>query len=133
MAKGLTAAELRSSTEDELATKLREAKEELFNLRFQAATGQLESHGRLHGVRKEIARIYTVMRERELGIVTIAEDEELGDGPAEEPGDSLADEPGDGPAEEPGDSLADEPGDSPADGPSDSLAADPGEEPSRNE
>ena len=112
---------------------MREAKEELFNLRFQAATGQLESHGRLHGVRKEIARIYTVMRERELGIVTIAEDEELGDGPAEEPGDSLADEPGDGPAEEPGDSLADEPGDSPADEPSDSLAEEPGEEPSRNE
>ena len=74
MAKGLTAAELRSSTEDQLATKLAEAKEELFNLRFQAATGQLESHGRLHGVRKEIARIYTVMRERELGIITLIED-----------------------------------------------------------
>ena len=43
-------------------------KEELFNLRFQAATGQLESHGRLTAVRKEIARIYTVLRERELGI-----------------------------------------------------------------
>ena len=45
-----------------------EAKEELFNLRFQAATGQLESHGRLRAVKKDIARIYTVMRERELGI-----------------------------------------------------------------
>jgi small subunit ribosomal protein S17 len=45
-----------------------EAKEELFNLRFQAATGQLESHGRLRAVRKDIARIYTIMRERELGI-----------------------------------------------------------------
>src|SRR6266536_3357031 len=98
MAKGLTAAELRSSTEDELATKLREAKEELFNLRFQAAPGQLESPGRLHGVRKEIARIYTVMRERELGIVTIAEDEELGDSPADEPSDSLAEEPGEEPS-----------------------------------
>jgi large subunit ribosomal protein L29 len=43
----------------------------LFNLRFQAATGQLESHGRLRAVRREIARIYTVMRERELGIVTV--------------------------------------------------------------
>ena len=52
-------------------TKLREAKEELFNLRFQAATGQLESHGRLHAVRREIARIYTVMRERELGISAV--------------------------------------------------------------
>jgi large subunit ribosomal protein L29 len=70
MAKGLTAAQLRSSSPEELSTKLAEAKEELFNLRFQGATGQLESHGRLHAVRKEIARIYTVMRERELGIIT---------------------------------------------------------------
>ena len=58
----------RKVTYDELVTKLREAKEELFNLRFQAATGQLESHGRLTAVRKEIARIYTILRERELGI-----------------------------------------------------------------
>ena len=93
MAKGLTAADLRTSTEDQLVSKLREAKEELFNLRFQAATGQLESHGRLHGVRKEIARIYTVMRERELGIVTLAE-EPGPDTPAEEPGDTPAEEPG---------------------------------------
>jgi large subunit ribosomal protein L29 len=100
MAKGLTAADLRMSTEDQLVSRLREAKEELFNLRFQAATGQLESHGRLHGVRKEIARIYTVMRERELGIVTLAE--EPGDTRAEEPGDTPAEEPGDAPAEEPG-------------------------------
>ena len=95
MAKGLTAAELRSSTEDELATKLREAKEELFNLRFQAATGQLESHGRLHGVRKEIARIYTVMRERELGIITMVEvpDESSVEEPEESPDESTAEEP----------------------------------------
>ena len=53
-----------------LVEKLREAKEELFNLRFQAATGQLESHGRLRAVRRDIARIYTVMREHELGIRT---------------------------------------------------------------
>ena len=46
-----------------------ELKEELFTLRFQAATGQLESHGRLRAVRKDIARIYTVLTERELGIV----------------------------------------------------------------
>ena len=65
------AAPLRSLEDDELETKLREAKEELFNLRFQAATGQLESHGRLNAVRKDIARIYTVMRERELGIGTV--------------------------------------------------------------
>jgi large subunit ribosomal protein L29 len=52
----------------DLESKLREAKEELFNLRFQAATGQLESHGRLRTVKRDIARIYTVVRERELGI-----------------------------------------------------------------
>jgi large subunit ribosomal protein L29 len=55
-------------TDIDLEAKLREAKEELFNLRFQAATGQLESHGRLQMVKKDIARIYTVVRERELGI-----------------------------------------------------------------
>ena len=60
--------ELRALSVDELETKLRESKEELFNLRFQAATGQLESHGRLSAVRKEIAQIYTIIRERELGI-----------------------------------------------------------------
>jgi large subunit ribosomal protein L29 len=63
-----TAAELRDLSPDDLATKLAEAKEELFNLRFQAATGQLENHGRLRTVRRDIARIYTVLRERELGI-----------------------------------------------------------------
>ncbi|MEV4168674.1 MULTISPECIES: 50S ribosomal protein L29 [unclassified Nonomuraea] len=78
MAKGLTAGELRVEDEDTLVQKLKEAKEELFNLRFQAATGQLESHGRLRAVRREIARIYTVMRERELGIVTV--EKETSDG-----------------------------------------------------
>jgi large subunit ribosomal protein L29 len=107
MAKGLTAAELRTSDEEQLVMKLREAKEELFNLRFQAATGQLESHGRLRGVRKEIARIYTVMRERELGIITEAED--LAEDQAEEPADGPAAEPGEDTAEEPADSTAEEP------------------------
>ena len=64
----LTAAELRNLGKDELLEKLGNAKEELFNLRFQAATGQLESHGRLRAVRKDIARIYTVLTERALGI-----------------------------------------------------------------
>jgi large subunit ribosomal protein L29 len=77
MAGSLSANRLRTQTEEELNIKLAEAKAELFNLRFQAATGQLESHGRLHAVRKEIARIYTVKRERELGIVTLIEDAEL--------------------------------------------------------
>jgi large subunit ribosomal protein L29 len=71
MSIGTKAGDLRPSSDEELLTKLREAKEELFNLRFQAATGQLESHGRLKAVRKDIARIYTIMRERELGITTI--------------------------------------------------------------
>jgi large subunit ribosomal protein L29 len=63
-----TAHELDELTNVDLETRLREAKEELFNLRFQAATGQLESHGRLRTVKRDIARIYTVVRERELGI-----------------------------------------------------------------
>ena len=63
-----TAHELDELNDIDLESKLREAKEELFNLRFQAATGQLESHGRLRTVKKDIARIYTVVRERELGI-----------------------------------------------------------------
>jgi large subunit ribosomal protein L29 len=70
MAGTVKAHELDDMTDIDLETKLREAKEELFNLRFQAATGQLESHGRLRMVKKEIARIYTVVRERELGIRT---------------------------------------------------------------
>ena len=84
MASSLTA-QLRISTEEELHAKLAEAKEELFNLRFQGATGQLESHGRLRAVRKEIARIYTVMRERELGIITLIEESGEPEVPAPEP------------------------------------------------
>ena len=68
MASSNLAGELDELTDVDLETKLRESKEELFNLRFQAATGQLESHGRLRLVKKDIARIYTVVRERELGI-----------------------------------------------------------------
>ena len=63
-----TTQELDDLNDVDLESKLREAKEELFNLRFQAATGQLESHGRLRAVKRDIARIYTVIRERELGI-----------------------------------------------------------------
>jgi len=70
MADKLNAHELDELDAGDLESKLREAKEELFNLRFQAATGQLESHGRLRTVKKDIARIYTVVRERELGIRT---------------------------------------------------------------
>ncbi|BDT94205.1 50S ribosomal protein L29 [Nocardia beijingensis] len=70
MATGTPAAELRELTEEELVAKLRDSKEELFNLRFQMATGQLDNNRRLRVVRHEIARIYTVMRERELGLAT---------------------------------------------------------------
>lgn len=71
MAVGTKTVELRKVADDELETNLRELKEELFNLRFQSATGQLESHGRLRAVRRDIARIYTVLRERELGITEL--------------------------------------------------------------
>ena len=77
MAKAATAAELRALSRGELDTKVIELKEELFTLRFQAATGQLESHGRLRAVRKDIARIYTVLTERELGIIEDPDAEEV--------------------------------------------------------
>ena len=66
--KALAPTELDALDESRLNEELRRAKEELFNLRFQSATGQLEGHGRLGAVKKDIARIYTVLRERELGI-----------------------------------------------------------------
>ena len=62
------ASDFRELNDVELANRLRETKEELFNLRFQSATGQLDSHGRIRAVKRDIARIYTVIRERELGI-----------------------------------------------------------------
>ena len=68
MATGITAPELRELDADALTARLREAKEELFNLRFQMATGQLTNNRRLRVVRHDIARIYTVIRERELGL-----------------------------------------------------------------
>ena len=66
--KELGTAQLDGFDNERLVEELRKAKEELFNLRFQSATGQLENHGRLRAVKKDIARIYTVLRERELGI-----------------------------------------------------------------
>jgi large subunit ribosomal protein L29 len=74
MAATTTAAELRELTDEELVLRVREAKEELFNLRFQMATGQLDNNRRLRTVRHDIARIYTIMRERELGL-SVAPDE----------------------------------------------------------
>jgi large subunit ribosomal protein L29 len=77
MAKATSAAELRNLSRSDLNTKVNELKEELFTLRFQSATGQLESHGRLRAVRKDIARIYTVLTERELGIIDDPDAEEV--------------------------------------------------------
>jgi large subunit ribosomal protein L29 len=74
MAAGVKAAELRELSEQELIARLREAKAELFNLRVQNATGQLDNNRRLQTVRRDIARIYTIMRERELGL-SVAPDE----------------------------------------------------------
>jgi large subunit ribosomal protein L29 len=70
MAVGVNAGELRELTDEELVDRLRESKEELFNLRFQMATGQLDNNRRLRVVRQQIARIYTVLRERELGLAS---------------------------------------------------------------
>jgi len=83
-----SAAVLRTSTEEDLERQLKEAKEELFNLRFQAATGQLESHGRLRTVRRDIARIYTVLRERELGIIGFVETDTDSEAETEAPADA---------------------------------------------
>ena len=69
MATGTRAVELRELQDDDLVARLREAKAELFNLRVQGATGQLDNNRRLQVVRKDIARIYTVLQERNLGIV----------------------------------------------------------------
>ena len=68
MAAGTQASELRELNDEELVLRLKESKEELFNLRFQMATGQMDNNRRLRTVRHDIARIYTVMRERELGL-----------------------------------------------------------------
>ncbi|KQB84319.1 50S ribosomal protein L29 [Corynebacterium sp. zg-331] len=71
MATGTPAHEFRELSVEELETRLSEAKEELFNLRFQMATGQLTNNRRLRTVKRDIARIYTVIRERELGLSVV--------------------------------------------------------------
>jgi large subunit ribosomal protein L29 len=73
-----TAAELRELTDEELVLRVREAKEELFNLRFQMATGQMDNNRRLRTVRHDIARIYTIMRERELGLSAAPDESDEG-------------------------------------------------------
>ncbi len=66
MVSEVKARELRDYSQEELAQRLKEAKEELFNLRFQAATGQLDNTSRIVETKRNIARICTVMREQEL-------------------------------------------------------------------
>jgi large subunit ribosomal protein L29 len=67
------AAELRELNDGELANKLREAKEELFNLRFQLATGQLEDFSRINDLRRDVARCNTLLRQREIALAEGAE------------------------------------------------------------
>ncbi|OLE26326.1 MAG: 50S ribosomal protein L29 [Actinobacteria bacterium 13_1_20CM_3_71_11] len=74
MAAGIKATELRELADEDLVQRLRESKAELFNLRVQGATGQLDNNRRLQVVRKDIARIYTIMRERELGLSAAPEE-----------------------------------------------------------
>jgi large subunit ribosomal protein L29 len=62
----MKAAELRDLSDEELRGKLRELQEELFNLRFQLATGQIENVGRIRTVRRDIARLKTVQQQRAL-------------------------------------------------------------------
>jgi len=82
MAAGTPAAELRELNDEELVLRLRESKAELFNLRFQMATGQMDNNRRLRTVRHDIARIYTVMRERELGLSVSPDELETTEGAA---------------------------------------------------
>lgn len=64
----MKAKDLRDLSTEEIEHKINDLKEELFNLRFQLATGQLDNPMRIRAVRKDIARAQTILRERELGI-----------------------------------------------------------------
>ena len=98
--KELAPAELDTFEDERLLDELKKAKEELFNLRFQAATGQLESHGRLRAVKRDIARIYTVIRERELGLRATPAPVELPEKPAKKAAKAKADAPAEAEAAE---------------------------------
>ena len=74
--KGLTTADLDAMDDAQLSKELEKAKAELFNLRFQMATSQLDNTARMKTVRRDIARIYTIARERELGYRTAPSTEE---------------------------------------------------------
>ena len=68
------ASELREMGDDELLTALAEAKQEMFNLRFQHVTGQLDNYARLPQVKKHVARIHTILREREIAAAEAMEE-----------------------------------------------------------
>jgi large subunit ribosomal protein L29 len=68
-----TARELRELDDDELERRLTEAKEEIFNLRFQHVTGQLDNYARLGDVRRDVARMHTLLRHREIEAAEAAE------------------------------------------------------------
>ena len=70
-----SAQELRELNDTELVQRLAEAKEEHFNLRFQSATGQLDNSSRLSHVRKDVARLNTLLREREIAAAETADGE----------------------------------------------------------
>ena len=74
--KALTPSDLAAMDDAQLSKELEKAKAELFNLRFAQAVGNLEDHGRMKTVRRDIARIYTIARERELGYRTAPSTEE---------------------------------------------------------
>ena len=76
--KDLAPESLRGFDDERLLEELRKGKEELFTLRFQMATGQLDNNRRLRTVRHEIARIYTIMRERELGLSAAPDESDEG-------------------------------------------------------
>ncbi len=77
------AVELREMGDDELLTRLAEAKQELFNLRFQHVTGQLDNYARLPQVKREVARINTILRDREIAAAEAIEAAEEADRAAE--------------------------------------------------
>ena len=69
-----TPADLREMVDEELLTRLAEAKQELFNLRFQHVTGQLDNYARLGQMKKEVARINTILRDREIAAAEALEE-----------------------------------------------------------
>ena len=71
-----TPAELREMVDEELLNRLAEAKQELFNLRFQLVTGQLDNYARLGQMKKDVARINTILRDREIAAAEAMEAEE---------------------------------------------------------